>query len=126
MFATRWLTGPLALFDLALGATALAFPEFYMKLLHGGGSHFLLQRTGVLWLFFAAAEIAAFARPRRETVGLVAMLRLMDVPADAVYFFTSPSLTWFGRWSLIVSPVFNACAGIWLFRRSYFWKSSAV
>ncbi len=118
MRSTRWLTGPLAIFDLALGLAALAFPAFYMDLMHGGGTHFLLQRTGVLWLFFAAAEIAAFARPRFETIGLVAMLRFMDVPADVVYFCTSPSLTAFGRGSLIVSPIFNAAAGVWLLRRA--------
>lgn len=123
MNATRWLTGPLAILDLALGVSAVAFPRFYMNLMHGGGAPFLLQRTGVLWLFFAAAEIVACVRPRRETIGLVAALRIMDVPADVVYFFLSPSLTWFGRWSLIVSPVFNACAGVWLLRRASFWKS---
>ncbi|MBI3267851.1 MAG: hypothetical protein HYZ53_02425 [Planctomycetes bacterium] len=117
---TRWITGPLAAFDLGLGTVAVAAPSLYMQLLHSPEAPapgFMLQRTGVLWLFFAAAEAGACLWPRRRPVlvFLVAALRWMDVPADLTYLLTTDPVTPFGRFSLLVSPLFNALAGGLLF-----------
>ncbi|MBI5367587.1 MAG: hypothetical protein HZA54_11160 [Planctomycetes bacterium] len=116
---TRRLTGPLALFDLCLGGAALLLPGLYLSLLHGpdlADAEFLLRRTGALWLVFAAAEALACAVPRRvpESVLAVAVLRLMDVPADLVYVFAAPSLTLLGRIGIAISPPINLVIGLLL------------
>lgn len=125
--ATRWVTGPLAVFDLGLGLAAAVRPEIYLSLVHAATSPdqaFLLRRTGVLWLFFAAAEAAAFrwGEKRPEWVFLVAMLRWMDVPADALYAATARDLTGFGLAALVAAPVFNLVVGAWLYHA---WKRHA-
>ncbi len=117
---TRWVTGPLALFDLGLGLGAAVRPEIYLSLMHaatGPEEAFLLRRTGVIWLFFAVAEAAAFrwGERRPEAVFLVAMLRWMDVPADALYWATATDLTGFGWIALAFTPVFNLAVGAWLY-----------
>lgn len=119
MNAPRWITGPLSVFDLVLGLCAVATPGLYVSLMHGSlDSTFLVQRTGMIWLFFCACETAAFVAPTRWPlfVFAVGILRLMDVPADAVYLVTSQSLTTLGRISLIAAPLFNAVVGIVLIR----------
>jgi hypothetical protein len=74
-----------------------------------------VNRTGALWLFFSGAEALAAARPSSpEHVYLVGALRLMDVPADLLYLARSHDLGAFGRAGLVVSPIFNACAGAYL------------
>lgn len=113
---TRWVTGPLALFDLGLGGTAAFAPGLYMRLMHTpdpGAGHFMLQRTGVLWLVFALCQAIACVAPRRlpQVVLVVAALRLMDVPADLVYLATTAPVTAFGWLSLLTVPVINAAVG---------------
>lgn len=119
MNASRWITGPLALFDLVLGIGAVAMPGLYLSLMHGSAeSGVLVQRTGMIWLFFCACETTAFFGSVRWplSVFVVGILRLMDVPADAVYGIVSPSLTALGRISLVAAPLFNAVAGVVLIR----------
>ncbi|MBI2060830.1 MAG: hypothetical protein HYT87_13765 [Nitrospirae bacterium] len=117
---TRWITGPLALFDLGLGGIAVLWPDVYASLMHGPlhpDAFALIHRTGVLWLFFSLCEFAAFLRCERwpATILAVAILRLMDVPADTVYFVTSTTLTFLGRSSLLIAPFFNLAVGAYLF-----------
>lgn len=123
---TRFLTGPLAVFDLCLGATAIFFPGFYMSIMHFHGSaqhYYMLQRTGVLWLFFALCQGLSFVFAEKipVLVFLVGMLRLMEVPADPVYLLTSRDLTLFGKFALMFAPVFNLFAGSFLI---YAWKNN--
>ena len=122
---TRYLTGALCLFDIGLGITAVFFPRFYMNLIQPTASDdpaYLLQRTGALWLCFAFCEGMAFFRYARfpEWVVIVAALRLIDVPADLVYWFRDHALDTFGKFSLIFAPAFNATAGtllaVWYIR----------
>lgn len=116
---TRWITGPLAVFDLGLGLIASLWPDVYGSLMHGPlhpDADFMIRRTGVLWLFFSLCEGVAFAGVVRwpATLLAVAVLRLMDVPADIVYGVASPALTALGRSSLIFSPIFNLAVGLFL------------
>lgn len=107
------------MFDLLLGGMALLSPDTYLSLMHGPASDtLLLQRTGMIWLWFSAWEAVAFFRGHRWPLSIlvVALLRLMDVPADLVYFFSSESLTTLGRLGLIASPFFNLSVGIVLIR----------
>jgi len=116
---SRWITGPLCLFDIALGISAVFFPHFYMKLIQPTASDdpaYLLQRTGTLWLCFAVCEGIAFFRYRRfpEWVLIVAALRLIDVPADLVYWLRDEALDTFGDFSLLFAPAYNSVAGVTL------------
>lgn len=115
----RPLLVALALFDVGLGGLATFFPSTYLALLHpyadAGGPAYLLQRTGVLWLFFALAEgVAAVGRPRPSLFAAVGLLRVMDVPADLVYFLAAPDLGRFGHASLPLCVAFNLFAGVLL------------
>lgn len=111
--------GGLALFDIALGLTTTAFPDLYDKLLHNGPSEEgstdrkLLSRTGTLWLVFAAVQGVAYLEPenRPEWVMAAGVLRLMDVPADPVYYERSRNLTGIGRLGLLSAPIFNLASG---------------
>jgi hypothetical protein len=117
---SRFLTGPLALFDLGLAILAVGFPRYYMGLMHtaGDAEFFLLQRTGMIWLCFAAAEAVAYHWPERfpQAIFLVGAFRLMDALADVAYFFTSQDLTTLGHFFLIFGPVFNTIVGVYLVR----------
>jgi hypothetical protein len=115
----RQLAGGLAAFDLVLGVTALFFPATYLALLHpafAGGPTYLLARTGAIWLFFAGVE--AWAAFLGGSLALVGALRLMDVPADPVYFASAGDLGTLGRIALLGSPLFNAAAGLYLVRHA--------
>lgn len=120
---SRLLLVALAVFDLALGISATLFPDFYLRVmhpdfsvLHPDGPTYWLARTGALWLFFAAAAAVAAIRPARWPflVFLVGGLRLMDVPADLVYFFAADDLGRLGAFGLLFSPLFNLLAGAYL------------
>jgi hypothetical protein len=113
----------LALFDLALGGTAALLPNYYIDLLHPAwltlhpqSPTYWLARTGMLWLFFAAIEGIAAIRPARWPllVLIVGVLRLMDVPADLLYFAHADDLGAFGRFGLLFAPAFNLCVGLYL------------
>jgi hypothetical protein len=118
---TRALLAGLALFDLALGASALFGQDLYLSLMHprfAGGPTYLLARTGAIWLGFAAAEAAAARWMRPELLLVVGALRLLDVPADLVYLARAGDLGAFGVATLIVSPVVNLALGLFLVRRA--------
>ncbi len=113
---SRWLTGPLCLFDAGLGSLAAFFPGVYMDWIQPAAHtdpSYLLRRTGTLWLCFALIEGCAYFRTSRfpEWVLLVAAMRLIDVPADLVYRFTDPSLNAFGKFDLLFAPAVNLTAG---------------
>lgn|GEM_PF-3577871 len=120
---TRIITGPLAVFDTFLGLFALLMPLSYMALMHSPsatGGYFMLQRTGMIWLFFAATQWIAFCYPKRLSIFIpfVGLLRIMDVPADIVYYLTT-SHTFYGE-MIILAPVLNAIVGGSLI---YFWMN---
>ncbi len=110
------LTG-LCIFDIGLGMTASLLPNMYKRLIHGAGKTNsgdpqLLQRTGTLWLVFAGVQGIAAGNPedRPGWVMATGVLRLMDVPADPVYYADSRNLTSIGRLGLLSAPVFNLLA----------------
>ncbi len=118
---SRLITGPLVLFDIFLGLFALLMPVAYMSLMHSpslAGSFFMLQRTAMIWLFFAGVQLVAFLYPKRFPifVFLVGILRIMEVPADIVYYLTT-STTFYGQ-MIILAPVLNTIVGSVLI---YFW-----
>lgn len=117
---TRWLTGPLAIFDLGLGVLALFFPRVYLELLQPGAVHgptYMLGRTAIIWIGFCLAETIAFFfyRLLPEWVLIVAVMRVDDVPADLYYRFADHSLGNFGKWTLLLTPLINTIAAIALF-----------
>lgn len=116
----QYLLIGLAVFDVALGLTALLFPDLYRAIvhpryeaMHSNGPDYLLARTGILWLVFAAVQgIAAIDPAERPTWVLAAgVLRLLDVPADPVYFALADDLGWMGTAGLLSAPVFNLLTG---------------
>lgn len=118
----------LAIFDVGLGATALLAPELYLEIihphfdqLHPQGPTYLVRRTGMLWLFFAGVQgVAALDPVRRPGWVLVAgALRLMDVPADLVYFASADDLGALGSLGLLSAPVANLAAGTFLAYAGY-------
>jgi dihydroflavonol-4-reductase len=124
---TRLLLVCLLLFDIGLGGQAAFLPNAYLASmhphfweLHPSGPTYLLLRTGVLWLVFAFVEGVAAWNPRRNVLWVlaVAVLRLMDVPADLFYRFTADDLGAFGRFALIFAPVFNFLSGTYLLLRA--------
>jgi dihydroflavonol-4-reductase len=113
----------LALFDVVLGGTAVLLPSYYIDLLHPEwvvvhpqSPTYWLVRMGMLWLFFAAVEGVAAIRPAcwPLLVLIVGVLRLMDVPADLLYFAHADDLGALGRFGLLFAPAFNLCAGLYL------------
>lgn len=116
--AARYPLLGLALFDVALGATATFAPELYSTILHGSAetvdsSGALLPRTGTLWLVFAGVQGVAALDPvdRPSWVLAAGVLRLMDVPADPVYYLNADQLTPLGTAGLLSAPVFNLLTG---------------
>jgi len=113
----RALLVALAVFDTALGLASVAAPQVVADLLWpaaGPGGLALIRRTGAIWLFFAAVEATAVARP--GLVRLVALLRWMDVPADALWFLFADGLTTFGKLGIGLAPLANIAIGAALWR----------
>ena len=118
---TRAILLALAVFDLALGASALIFQDLYLGLMHPGftgGPTYLLARTGAIWLGFAVAEAAAARWMTRELILVVGALRLLDVPADLVYLARAQDLGALGVAALVISPIVNLAVGLYLVKRS--------
>lgn len=117
----RYPLGGLALFDLALGATAVFASGTYFAIMHPAyraagfpeGPTSLLTRTGVLWLVFALVQGVAALNPRERAAWVLAAgtLRLMDVPADPVYLLSADDLSWIGTAGLLSAPLFNLATG---------------
>jgi dihydroflavonol-4-reductase len=109
----------LAGFDLVLGTTAVVFPDLYAKIIHGpnglpaGSSLYLLARTGTLWLVFSGVQAMAAIDPIKHKTWVLAagVLRLMDVPADPVYYLSADNLSTLGTLGLLSAPVFNFISG---------------
>ena len=79
----------MAVFDLALGAGALAAPDQTLRLLgHDEPSEdarWLFRRCGPIWLTFAAAHAVAAARDRPQDWWALAWLRATEVATDALW-----------------------------------------
>lgn len=120
MTRCRMIIGPLAVFDLLLGGFTLFFSGDYLRLMQPQAMHdpiYLLLRTGTLWLCFGVLEGIAFFVCWRWPEGVlsIAVIRLIEVPADLVYFFTDAGLGALGRFGLLFAPAFNLTVGILLF-----------
>src|SRR3954468_2103930 len=106
-----WVAGVIALIDLAIGGTAVFSPDTFSRIVHGVSIRdlFLVQRTGVIWLFFSgvAAFVCFWGRQFPSAIFLLSMLHFMDAPADALYRFTSSTLSPIGRVTLTVMPFLN-------------------
>jgi len=118
---TRFLTGPLCLFDVALGVVAVLFPHTYLQLFHPRApveTTGLLGRAGIFWLGYAVVQGLAFFSYKwlPESVLVVGVLRLIEVPADLVYVSHGSGFGYFGHAALVVCPAFNLLAGSWLLR----------
>ncbi len=118
----------LALFDIGLGVTATFFPGLYVDLIHPHfdqmhpeGPTYLVRRTGVLWLVFAGVQGFAALDPvgRPGWVLTAGALRLMDVPADLVYFASADDLGWLGSVGLLSAPFANLVCGTFLVYAGY-------
>ncbi len=115
----RVLVGALSAFDIWLGGSALLAPALYVSLLHpgtAGDPTYLLQRTGVVWLGYAAFQAVAALRAHKEPAWLlvVAALRLIEVPADPVYILGVRGLSPMGLMGIGGAPVFNLVVGLYL------------
>ncbi len=108
-------------FDLILGSIALALPSVYLLVFHPELIHpqvELVRRTGVLWLVFAAVALrAATAKSghRGEWLRFLALLRLMDVPADIVYAATASGALPLGMGLLWSAPILNLALASYLY-----------
>lgn len=128
--SSRSVTGALALcwalflFDLALGGVAAAWPELYVRVVHpelDAAQLDLVRRTGMLWLAFAAVALraATTAPDRRGQWFLVlAVVRLLDVGADAVYAATMDGATAPSRLLVLVAVPINLVLGFYFYRQS--------
>ncbi len=126
VLAARGLCLGLGVFDLGLGGLAAFSPKRYAALLHPEREEPLprdfIVRTGVLWLFFALAELTAATRIGKKSLGrwffLVGALRLMDVPADLAYGKLAAGSPPTARAAIWSAPAFNLLAGAFLCRLS--------
>jgi hypothetical protein len=115
----KFLLGFLVVFDLGLGLGSIVAPSLVASLAWPAGSGdatVLLRRTGAIWLFFAAAEIAAFLKPSSDRLKLVALLRWMDVPADTLWILFGSGFTTLGWVAIGAAPACNLCFGVILWR----------
>lgn len=111
----------LFMFDLVLGTVCVFRPDVYLDIFHptlDTPQVELIRRTGVLWLVFAAvaARAATVVPARRAAWFLVlAVLRLMDVPADALYAVTASGASVLSRALLWSAPPLNMAMGGYLY-----------
>lgn len=114
----------LFLFDLALGGVAAGWPELYMRVMHPEMDLSQLQfvrRTGMLWLAFSvvALRTATTTPDRRGHWFLIlAVVRLIDVPADLVYFATMTGATTLSRLLVLSAVPINLGLGFYFHRVS--------
>lgn len=114
----------LVLFDLALGGVAAFWPELYMRVLHPemeAAQVDFVRRTGMLWLAFAvvALRAATVAPDRRGHWFLVlAVVRLIDVPADLMYAATMLGGTTASRLLVLSAVPANLFLGFFFYRQS--------
>jgi hypothetical protein len=114
----------LFLFDLALGGVAAIWPDLYLRVLHPAldvPQLELVRRTGMLWLAFSAVALrAATATPaaRGHWFLVLAVVRLLDVPADVVYALTMTGATTLGRLLVLAAVPVNLGLGVYFYRQS--------
>ncbi|MBN4061988.1 hypothetical protein JYU20_02175 [Bacteroidales bacterium AH-315-I05] len=119
----------LALFDLILSVCVLLFPDFFLQIFQPSAlesSTVMLQRTGMLWVVFILVELWAYIKGEKmiELFLIVGAFRLMDVPADLLWLLLGKGFTWFGVLGLVIAPLFNLIAGIYLV--SFYFKLKKV
>jgi hypothetical protein len=116
----RRLCWALAALDLLLGGSAALFPATYLQLVHPHlpPSKYPVEwvvRTGGLWIVFSIVEaIAARSPAAAKWFFTVAILRLMEVPADVVYGVLARGASEASRLAIFIAPVANAAAGMYL------------
>jgi hypothetical protein len=119
----RSLLAILAVFDTLLGVGSILVPELLATIIWPGadpGGLVMIRRTGVIWVFFALAEWAALHRPDApDRLRLVALLHLMDVPADAIWVAQAEGMNLFGQASLCAFPPINLA--LWF----TFWRAAS-
>lgn len=120
----RFILGGLAIFDLLLGSLVFFFPKIYLELIQPAAASnpgYMLLRTGTLWLCFGIAETIAWYYVTRvpEVMLVISVIRLIEVPADIVYRLNDPSLNAFGKFDLLLAPIFNLAVGSFLFWRYF-------
>jgi hypothetical protein len=114
----------LVLFDLALGGVAAVWPELYLRVMHPEADVVqvaLVRRTGMLWLAFAAVALcAATVGPDRRGHWflILAVVRLLDVPADVVSAVTMPGATTLSRLLVLGTVPVNLGLGLYFYLKS--------
>lgn len=122
----RALCAGLGLFDIGLGGWATFSPE---SLGHKLQPHLekiptdLYQRTGGLWLSFAAVQLLAACMPslKKEKpalsyflIGTVGILRGVEILADSIFGSVAEGATTLTRGAIYFAPVFNLFALLYL------------
>jgi hypothetical protein len=112
----------LAALDVVLAGWALISPSTWFWAFHGVAAwdpEGLLRRCAGAWAAFAALELIAAFRFRREPewLAVVAGARLADVLTDWTYLGFCADVTLFGRVALFAAGPMNLVLGIWLLRR---------
>jgi hypothetical protein len=113
----RGICWVLAAIDAALGAGATFFPATYLAVVHPGLAapqypYDWVVRTGILWLAFFVLELAgALSAAPAKWFFCVALLRLMEVPADVAYGLLARGSTEASRLLILAAPAGNAVAG---------------
>jgi hypothetical protein len=113
----------LVLFDLALGGVAVFWPELFMRVFPPAldpSQVDFVRRTGMLWLAFVvvALRTATVAPDRRGHWFLVlAVVRLLDVPADLVYAATMNGGTIVNRLLVLSAVPANLFLGFFFYRQ---------
>jgi hypothetical protein len=104
----------LAIFDLALGSSALLAPQATLRALgHDEPSpdaRHLFQRCGPIWLTFAAAHAVAERRDRPEDWWALAWLRGTEVATDIVWSRSASFSRPGARAGLWLAGAFNLAA----------------
>jgi hypothetical protein len=106
--------------DVVLGTVCLFWPRVFAFFFHpylATPQLDLIQRTGMLWLAYAA--VAGLAATRGEQhrgrwFAAVGVLRLIEVPTDLVYAATASGAAWYSRAMLVAAPAVNLAAGLFL------------
>lgn len=118
----RVLSWALCAFDLLLGSIALFAPRWYADIFHphlADPQFDLIRRMGVIWLMFCAVAAITATRSTRDITRwfqVLAVLRLMEVPADLLYGTIAEGATWWSRALLYSAPPINLAAGLFLYR----------
>lgn len=111
----------LVLFDLALGGVAAVWPELYLRVMHPETDVVqleLVRRTGMLWLAFAAVALcAATVAPERRGHWflILAVVRLLDVPADVMYAVTMTGATTLSLLLVLAAVPANLGLGLYFY-----------